>query len=364
MIRPSLFALALVSIPLAGCGGGGGGGSHAATSLSITAPTTAVVPGGTVAFVAHTTGGNAGTVGWSASGGTITSGGIFTAPATQGTYTITATLGKLTATKTILVDNGIAIALTGNATPPLAIPLSKLSFTAAVTGASDKTVLWSVADSSGTSVANAIGTDGTFTAPTGIGNYTVVATSKADPTKTAKATVQVVSNVNVRLSWKGQGDVVLALRADKEPNTVANYVTLVNKGFYDGIIAHRYEAGFVFQWGDPLTKTLPLTDPSIGTGGPGYTIPFETPADGIFLSNLQYSLAMARSDDKDSAGSQVYINLVDNSATLDHTDTNQGYVVFGAVASGTDVVDALRKGDVLATAKVEAIAAPTLARHR
>ncbi len=347
-----------MTLALAGCGGGGGGGSHEAKSLTISAPSTTVVPGATVAFVAHATGG--GTVEWSATGGTITTGGVYTAPTTQGTYTVTATLGALTANQAIVVDNGIAIALTANATPPLTIPKSKLAFAAAVTGASDKTVLWTVTDASGALVSGAVATDGTFTAPDATGTYTVIGTAKSDSAKTAKATVQVAASVNVRVTWKDKGDVVLSLRPDVAPLTAANYVTLVNKGFYDGIVAHRYVAGFVIQWGDPLTKTLPITDPSIGSGGPGYTIPFEVTG----LSNVQYSLAMARMDDPNSAGSQVYINLVDNSATLDHTDTQQGYVVFGAVASGSAIVDALRVGDTITTAKTEAVATPTLARSK
>ena len=358
MPRRSLLAVAFLNLVLAGCGGGGGGGSSAAKSLTVSAPSATVVPGGTVALVAHATGG--GTVRWSASGGVVSADGVFTAPTAQGTYTVTATLDALTATQTITVTNGIAIALTANATPPLAVPLSKLSFAAAVTGASDKTVLWSATDATGTLVSDAVATDGTFTAPSTTGIYTVVGTAKADATKTVKATVQVMADVNVRVTWKGKGDVVLSLRPDKAPNTVANYVTLVNKGFYDGIVAHRYVADFVIQWGDPLTKTLPITDPSIGTGGPGYTIPFEVTG----LSNVPYSLAMARSSDKDSGGSQVYVNLADNGASLDHTDANQGYAVFGAVASGTEIVDALRVGDTIVTSKTEAVAAASAVRKR
>lgn len=333
-------------LTLSGCGGSGGGSKNT-RSVQVASNAETVRPGGSVAFTAIVQGGGKPT--WSVDGGnsngTITSGGLYTAPATQGTYAIRATVGGLSSTKTVTVTTGVAIVLTSPSTVPLTVPKSKLNFKASVSGSTNQAVNWSVTDQAG-----AIAADGTFTAPDVPGTYTVVGTSAADPQKTVAVNVQVVPNVNVRVRWQSRGEVLLSLRPDKAPNTVANFVTLVNKGFYDGIVLHRYEPGFVVQWGDPLTKTLDINDALIGTGGPGYTIPFEEND----LSNLKYTLAMARSADKDSAGSQVYVNLADNTS-LDHTDTNQGYVVFGAVVSGQGVVDALRKGDKISSAKVEAI---------
>jgi len=336
-----------MAFTLAGCGGGGGGGSTSAKSVSIKSSSSSTKPGTTLALTAIVKGG--GTVVWSVDGGsangTITSSGVYTAPATQGTYTVRATVGTASATQAITVTNGISIALTSPTTVPLTVPRSKLSFAASVSGSSDKAIVWSVTGGVGT-----IGTDGTFTAPDATGTYTVVGTSHADTSKTVTAEVTVVANVNVRIKWQGKADTVISLRPDKAPNTVANYVTLVNRGFYTGIYLHRYEAGFVIQWGDPLTKLLSLDDPSIGTGGPGYTIPFEVND----LSNVHYSFAMARSSDPDSAGSQVYVNLADNTS-LDHTSTEQGYVVFGSVTDGASVIDALRKGDKIVSCATEAI---------
>ena len=346
MVRPSLLVGALVLLTLSGCGGSGGGGSKSTKSVQVTSNVDTVRPGGSVAFIAIVQGGGKPT--WSVDGGsangTITAGGLYTAPATQGTYTIRATVNGLSSTKTVTVTTGVSIALTSPTTVPLTVPKSKLTFKASVTGSTNQAVNWTVTGQPG-----AIASDGTFTAPDAPGTYTVVGTSAADAQKTVSVNVQVVANVNVHVIFAGKGDVVFALRPDKAPNTVANYVTLVNKGFYNGIVIHRYEENFVVQWGDPLTKTLDLNDPSIGTGGPGYTIPFEEND----LSNVKYSLAMARSSDKDSAGSQVYVNLADNTS-LDHTDTNQGYVVFGSVASGQAVVDSLRKGDKIFLAEVQA----------
>lgn len=359
MPRPSLLVGASLVLGLVGCGGGGGGGkSSPTTGLSVTSTTDRILPGGTVPLTAFVQGG--GGVTWSVEGGdangTVTSSGLYTAPTAQGAYTVRATSGDQSATKTITVTTGVTITPASTAATPLTIPRSKLSFAATVAGATDKTVLWSVKDATGTAVSGAIATDGTFTAPDATGTYTVVGASKADPTKTTSASVQVVANVNVRMGWQDRGIVVLSLRPDKAPTTAANFVTLVNKGFYNGILLHRKAPSgtdtlSVIQFGDPLTKTLPLTDSRIGSGGPGYTIPFEEND----LSNVRFSLAMARSESKDSGGSQVYINLADQ-PTLDHTATNQGYVVFGAVAEGADIVQTLVKGDKISGATV--VAAP------
>ena len=224
-----------------------------------------------------------------------------------------------------------------------------------MSGATDKTVLWTVTNAGNALVPGAITSDGTFTAPDAVGLYTVVGTAKADASKTVSALVQVVPTVNARFAWAGKGDLVLSLRTDVAPNTAANFVTLINKNFYDGIRIHRTtsldtDPYRIIQWGDPLSKTLPLDDRKVGTGGPGYTIPFET----TNLPNARYSLAMARTATKDSGGSQVYVNLSDNQSSFDPGGV-PNYVVFGAVTpESTAVADALAKGDTITSAKVEA----------
>ena len=358
MVRPLLVFGAFLAI--AGCGGGGGNGgsSSETTSLRVTSPTDRVLPGGTVALTAFVKGG--GRVAWSVDGGdengTVTSSGLYTAPTTQGDYTVRATAGSQTATRTISVTNGVTITATANASPPLTVPRSKLTFADVVAGATDRTVLWSVLDASGGPVSGAIAADGTFTAPDATGTYTIVGTAKADPSKTTTTAVQVVATVNARFVWEGKGDLVLSLRTDVAPNTAANFVTLINRGYYDGILLHRTtnldDDGFgIIQWGDPLTKTLPLTDSRIGTGGPGYSIPFET----TNLPNDRYSLAMARSQSRDSGGSQVYVNLSDNRSSFDPGGV-PNYVVFGSATPETAAVaDALVRGDKISSAKVEAV---------
>ena len=110
------------------------------------------------------------------------------------------------------------------------------------------------------------------------------------------------------------------------PNTVANFVTLVQQGFYDGLIFHRVIPGFMIQGGDPQ---------GTGMGGPDYTIKGEFRANG-FDNNLRHTrgvLSMARSMMPNSAGSQFFIMH----ARAPHLDGQ--YAAFGALTSGTDVLD-------------------------
>lgn len=128
------------------------------------------------------------------------------------------------------------------------------------------------------------------------------------------------------IEMEGGGTVEIELFADAAPETVNSFVFLARDGFYDGLIFHRVIEGFVAQGGDPL---------GTGTGGPGYTVPRE-------LSDhrhIEGALAMARSADPDSAGSQFYICLAET-PFLDGE-----YAVFGMVRSGMEVVHAIPKGE-------------------
>ena len=139
-----------------------------------------------------------------------------------------------------------------------------------------------------------------------------------------------------------KGDVTVEFWPGEAPNHVKNFLELVRKGFYDSQRVHRVEPGFVVQFGDPQSKTLPMTDPRMGTGGPGYTIKGEfnkRPFDrGV--------LGMARTNDPDSAGSQVYIML--GPAHF----LNGQYTAFGKVTKGMDLVDKIKVGDRIKIIKV------------
>ena len=114
------------------------------------------------------------------------------------------------------------------------------------------------------------------------------------------------------------------------PNSVNNFISLINKGFYNGLIFHRVISGFMIQGGCPDGN---------GMGGPGYSIPGEFSANG-FKNDLKHDrgvLSMARAMSPDSAGSQFFLMH----ETSPHLDGQ--YAAFGKVTSGMDVVDAIAK---------------------
>ncbi|MBQ2146216.1 MAG: peptidylprolyl isomerase [Oscillospiraceae bacterium] len=135
-------------------------------------------------------------------------------------------------------------------------------------------------------------------------------------------------NPIVTIEMENGGIIKAELYPETAPNSVNNFISLVNKGFYDGIIFHRVIAGFMIQGGDPR---------GIGIGGPGYSIRGEFEANG-FKNDLKHSrgvLSMARAMDPDSAGSQFFIMHED----APHLDGQ--YAAFGKVIEGMDVVDAI-----------------------
>ncbi len=131
------------------------------------------------------------------------------------------------------------------------------------------------------------------------------------------------------------GTMVITLAPDKAPATVANFLSYVNSGFYVGTLFHRVAPGFVVQAGGYVA---PLVAAPGTLKAPNAPIALEANA-----SNVQWSLSMARSAaNPNSATSQFFINLVDNSATLDASPINgPGYAVFGSVTGGTSAVTAI-----------------------
>ena len=129
------------------------------------------------------------------------------------------------------------------------------------------------------------------------------------------------------------GDVMKAeLYPDVAPNTLNNFISLVKKGFYDGLIFHRVIAGFMIQGGDPEGS---------GMGGPGYSIKGEFNYNGV-ENNLKHSrgvLSMARAQHPDSAGSQFFIMHAD----APHLDGQ--YAAFGKLVEGEDVLDSIASID-------------------
>ena len=147
------------------------------------------------------------------------------------------------------------------------------------------------------------------------------------------------------------GTITAELYPEIAPNTVNNFISLINKGFYDGLIFHRVIAGFMIQGGDPE---------GTGMGGPGYSIKGEFASNG-FKNDLKHTrgvLSMARSMRPDSAGSQFFI-MHQNAPHLDGD-----YAAFGKLIEGEDILDKIagvdtdysdrpRKPQVMKTVTVE-----------
>ena len=137
-------------------------------------------------------------------------------------------------------------------------------------------------------------------------------------------------NPIVTMNIKDYGTIKIELYPKYAPNTVANFVNLVEEGFYNGNTFHRLVPGFVLQGGDPEGN---------GTGGPGYSIKGEFRENGYTKNTLKHTtgiISMARRTSPDSAGSQFFIVLADSqmiSASLDNK-----YAAFGKVIQGMDVI--------------------------
>jgi cyclophilin family peptidyl-prolyl cis-trans isomerase len=151
------------------------------------------------------------------------------------------------------------------------------------------------------------------------------AADKKAPATDAKKT----SNLPVvTIELKNGGIIKYEMYADTAPKTVARMTELIQKGFYDGLNFHRVEPGFVVQGGDPAGN---------GTGGTGVKLPAEFNE----RKHLTGTVAMARSQDPNSADCQFYICL----GAAPFLDRN--YTVFGQVIEGMDVVKKIKVGDVM-----------------
>jgi peptidyl-prolyl cis-trans isomerase B (cyclophilin B) len=133
-------------------------------------------------------------------------------------------------------------------------------------------------------------------------------------------------NPIVTFKMKDGGVMKAELYPEVAPNTVNNFISLIQKGYYDGVIFHRVIPGFMIQGGDPN---------GTGTGGPGYSIKGEFTSNG-FKNDLKHTkgvLSMARTNIPDSAGSQFFV-MVENSPHLD-----KQYASFGRIIEGIEVAD-------------------------
>jgi peptidyl-prolyl cis-trans isomerase B (cyclophilin B) len=137
--------------------------------------------------------------------------------------------------------------------------------------------------------------------------------------------IEVEQNPIVTITMADDQEIKLELYPHIAPNTVLNYISLIQKGFYDGLTFHRVIPGFMIQGGDPE---------GTGGGGPGYSIGGEFSSNG-FENELKHEegvLSMARTNDPNSAGSQFFIMT----EKAEHLDGE--YAAFGKVIEGMDVV--------------------------
>jgi cyclophilin family peptidyl-prolyl cis-trans isomerase len=172
----------------------------------------------------------------------------------------------------------------------------------------------------------------------GLLTVVVLAYGCGEETNKAKADKKIVnsernivkSQSNVVKLETSMGNIVIELNDQAAPVTVRNFLGYIEAGFYDGTIFHRVIPGFMIQGGGltPQMIRKKTLDPIINEAKNG-------------LSNKRGTIAMARSDNPNSATAQFFINHRDNDV-LDYMDDNQpGYAVFGKVIEGMDVVDAI-----------------------
>lgn len=144
-----------------------------------------------------------------------------------------------------------------------------------------------------------------------------------------------VENPIVTMEISDYGTIKIELYPKYAPNTVANFVNLVESGFYNDNTFHRLVPGFVLQGGDPDGD---------GTGGPGYTIKGEFSENGYGKNTLKHDkgvVSMARTNMPNSAGSQFFI-VLDDTETV-HASLDNKYAAFGKVIEGMDIIENIEK---------------------
>lgn len=152
--------------------------------------------------------------------------------------------------------------------------------------------------------------------------------SSLSPTTSPASSSPNTSNGTLVLLQTTAGNITIQLRTDK-PITTANFINIVQKGWYDGTTFHRVIAGFMIQ-GGAITETVPTIQDEIGTNN----------------RNLPYTIAMAKTSQPNSATSEFFINVADNGQNNPGFDST--YTVFGTVISGQSVVDAIANAPVTA----------------
>jgi peptidyl-prolyl cis-trans isomerase B (cyclophilin B) len=135
-----------------------------------------------------------------------------------------------------------------------------------------------------------------------------------------------------------RGSMKINFYEEDAPGTVENFVSLSKEGFYDGLAFHRVIPDFVIQGGCPYSKDM--SDPRVGTGGPGYKIKCELKGENQYHDKGVLSMAHAG---RDTGGSQFFICI--NRSNTKHLDRQ--HTCFGKVYEGIEVIDTIRQGDII-----------------
>lgn len=174
---------------------------------------------------------------------------------------------------------------------------------------------------------------------------TVTATPNPRFFAAAEMVIAPIAESYVATIATAKGDIVIELFADIALNTVNSFVFLAERGFFDGIVFHRVEPGFVVQGGDPE---------GTGLGGPGY----QTADEPNDLRNEFGALSMAKVPGQSVFGSQFFINLKDNPALDFDAGNANAFYPFGRVIEGMDVVLAIEVGDVMESVTIARVPHP------
>ena len=245
-----------------------------ATSISINPLLISILPSATQQFSANVIGMTNTAVAWSATGGTISASGLYTAPATTGTYVVTATSvsdAAKSASATVTVAGVAPVSVSITPTSTTVVTGGTQQFTASVTGSTNKSVTWSA-------TGGTVSISGAYTAPSTTGTYTVTAKSIADTTKTASATVTVTGTQSLSASSSS-----LAFGNVLSGNTSSLSVTLTNIGTGSVTITAANFTGGVFS---APGLTLPVT---IAAGGHlGVSIQFVPDVSGPFSGSVSF----------------------------------------------------------------------------
>jgi len=150
----------------------------------------------------------------------------------------------------------------------------------------------------------------------------------------------------MRLTIEGRGDVYVKLHTKEAPKATGQVMGLARNGFYNGLRFHRVDRTpkpFLVQFGDPNSKSGPLDDPKVGTGGSGTRVPFE---DSGFPNEIGAVGLSTPSGQRDAGDSQFYF-VIGPARFLDGN-----YTVFGKVVSGMDVLNRVERGDRVASVSI------------